>query len=505
MVPIGLSLLCLFYYLAFLVHLGEMFYRGSDVVANAAYGMTLFTEVHRAGWTVPKPAEMLLFGAAYGITRDLWAVHLVLILATALTVWAGCRLLTGQGEALAGCIAFSVFLTTLPRIFGATLSGGPGCLNVMFLFLALACMGRKDRPPHRILAVLFLSLANLSRPDSWPCAYLLVLALFAPRLPGGRRSGLNRRDFLFLVPLAMPLVWVLADWAFFGDPLYSTKIARSYAAEAILGRDLPTVPEAAQVLAYFPRLAKALFDLFSLSGWFSIRTGLVGVLCLAGAAAMLRRQPRTLLLVACLPGGTLLFYFVYALRGTLFRIEYVYTVFVSLLLIASAGLDGLCGLARRVRPAPVGRCLQAGLLCAALLTLTLEPYQKRVLAEKIPMFKQRALVSTMAEAAIDSLAEDIRRTGAAPIILTTQWVPGSRIALRLGTGKDIFLTERIVAKERMGRPEALPDFNGRTVYCCFLNQARRDVSEFLRRVMTQAARREVIYDRDGLVVLKCIY
>jgi hypothetical protein len=505
MVPIGPSLLCFLYYLAFLLHLGEMFYRGSDVVANAAYGMTLFTEVHRAGWTVPKPAEMLLFGAAYWITRDLWAVHLVLILATALTVWAGCRLLTRQGVGLAGCIAFSVFMTTLPRIFGATLSGGPGCLNVLFLFLALVCMDRTDPAPRRVLAVLFLSLAGLSRPDSWPCTYLLVFVLVAPRLLGGPRPGPNRGDLLLLLPLAMPLVWVLADWAFFGDPLYSTKIARTFAVEAVLGRDLPVDPEPEQVLAYFPRLAKALFDLFFLTGWFSIRTGLVGVLCLAGVFAVCRRDARALLLIACLPGGTLLFYFVYALRGTLFRIEYVYTVFVSLLLIASAGLDGLCGLARRVRPAPVGRCLQLGLLCAVLLALTLEPYEKKVLAEKIPTFQQRALVSTMAEAAIDSLAEDIRRTGAAPIILTTQWVPGSRIALRLGTGKDIFLTERIVAKERMGRPEALPDFTGRTVYYCFLNQARRDVSEFLRRVVTHASRREVLYDRDGLVVLKCMY
>ena len=93
MIPLGLSLLCFLYYVAFLLQFGEMFYKGSDVVANTAYGMTMFSEVHRAGWTVPKLTHMVLFGSVYWITGDLWFVHLVLIMATALTVWAGCRLI----------------------------------------------------------------------------------------------------------------------------------------------------------------------------------------------------------------------------------------------------------------------------------------------------------------------------------------------------------------------------------------------------------------------------
>ncbi len=186
MIPLGLSLLCFLYYVAFLLQYGEMFYKGSDVVANTAYGMTMFSDVHRAGWTVPKLAHMVLFGSVYWITGDLWFVHLVLIMATALTVWAGCRLIQKYDESPIGCLAFCVFMMTLPRTFGTTLSGGPGCINVMFLLLAIVCLDRIDRISHKILAVLFLSLANLTRPDSWPRTHLLVLLVVARGFSAGR-------------------------------------------------------------------------------------------------------------------------------------------------------------------------------------------------------------------------------------------------------------------------------------------------------------------------------
>jgi len=505
MIPIGLSLVCFLYYLAFLLQYGEMFYKGSDVVANTAYAMTLFKEVHRAGWTVPKPAQMLLFGSVYWITRDLWFIHLVLILATALTVWGGCRLIQEHYASPIGCIAFCTFMMTVPRTFDTTLAGGPGCMNMMFLLLAVVCVHRIDRKTHRILAVLFLSLANLTRPDSWPSTYLIVLLILALRLFDRKRPALKRADLAFLIPLAMPLVWVLVDWTVFGDPLYSMKIAQTYVAEAVRGKNLSGGPEPNRLAAYFPHVKKALFDLFSLAGWFSIRTGLVGILCVAGAVSMFRRKPRTLLLVACPLVGTLLFYFVYALRGTLFRIDYVYSAYVCVLLIASAGLGSLCGLARHVGPRLIGRFVQAGLACLVLLVLTVEPFQKKIVEVWIPIYKKRAEVAENADAAIEGLVEDVRRTAGTPIILTTQWIPASRISMRLGTGKDVFLVERLVSRERMGEPDILPEFKGRTVYCCFLNSARMDVALYLRTVMGQAARREVIYDKNGLVVLKCVY
>ena len=509
MIPLGLSVICFLYYVAFLLQYGEMFYKGSDVVANTAYGMTMFSEVHRAGWTVPKPAHMVLFGSVYWITENLWFVHLVLIMATVLTVWAGCRLIQKYDESPIGCLAFCTFMMTLPRTFGTTLSGGPGCINVMFLLLAIVCLDRIDRKSPPILAVLFLSLANLTRPDSWPCTYLLVLLVVALRLFGRKGPELNRADLMFLIPLGMPLLWVLVDWTVFGDPLYSVKIARTFVVEAVLGGKSPPGGGSGGggnvVAAYFPKVKSALFDLFSLSGWFSIRAGLVGLLAAAGTVTMLRKKPRTLLLVACPLAGTLLFYFVYALRGTLFRSDYVYSVHVCIILIASVGLGSLCGLALRARPRPLGRFLQGSLACLVLLALTVGPFQKKIVAEKIPVLKKRAALSVEANAAVEALVEDVGRTESTPIVLTTKWIAASRIAMRLGTGKDTFLAERLVSRERLGEPSLLPPLGGRTVYLCFLNTARRDVTQYLQRIMRQAERRDIIYDKAGLVVLKCSY
>ena len=77
--------------------------------------------------------------------------------------------------------------------------------------------------------------------------------------------------------------------------------------------------------------------------------------------------------------------------------------------------------------------------------------------------------------------------------------------MRLGTGKDTFLAERLVSRERLGESSLLPPLGGRTVYLCFLNTARRDVTQYLQRIMRQAERRDIIYDKAGLVVLKCSY
>jgi len=509
MIPLGLSLICFLYYMAFLFQFGEMFYKGSDVVSNTAYGTTMFSEVYRAGWTVPKLAHMVLFGSVYWITGDLWFVHMVLIMATALTVWAGCRLIQKVDESPIGCLAFGIFLMTLPRTFGTTLSGGPGCINVMFLLLAIICLDRIDRISYKILAVLFLSFANLTRPDSWPCTYFLVFLVVALRFFGRKGPELNRTDLMFLIPLGMPLLWVLVDWTVFGDPLYSVKIARTFVVEYLQGKkSLPGGGSGGgwnPVAAYFPRVKSAFFELFSLSGWFSVKTGLVGLLGVAGIVTMLRKEPRTLLLVACPLAGTLLFYFVYALRGTLFRPDYVYTVLVCTLLIASVGLGSLCGLAPRVRPRPLGRFLQGGLACLVLLALTVGPFQKKIVAEKIPVLKKRAAISVEVNAAVEALVEDVGRTESTPIILTTKWVASSRIAMRLGTGKDVFLVERLVTRERLGEPSLLPALEGRRAYLCFFNTAHRDVAEYLQRVMKQAERKDIIYDKAGLVVLKCSY
>ncbi len=504
MIPVGLALFCFLYYLVFLFHYGEMFYKGSDIVANTAYGMTMFSEVHRAGWTVPKPAHMLLFGSVYWLTRDLWFVHLTLIAATSLTVWAGCRLVQRHGAGSLGCLAFCLFMMTLPRTFGTTLSGGPGCVNVMFLFLAVVCLERMDQRRDQVLAVLFLSFASLTRPDSWPCTYLLVFLVIAFRLRGGRGTGLRRADLLFLIPLAMPLLWVFLDRAVFGDPLYSVKIARAFVEETLKKKSGSGGPEPNVVLFFLPKLKTVLLDLFSLPEGPSLRAGLVGLLGAAGAVTMFRRNRVNLLLVGCLLFGTLLFYFVYALRGTLFRSDYVYTLFACAILVTSIGLASLCGLAGRALP-PAGRYLPVAVAVSVLLYLTLEPYQEKVIGERLPVLEERAALSVQADAAVDALVEDVKRSGVAPVVLTTKWISTSRVAMRLGTGKDLFLVERLVSRARLGKGLRLPTLEGRTVYICFLNTARRDVALFLKSIIAGANRKEILHSEGGLAVVKCTY
>ena len=70
----------------FLFRYGEIFGKGSGVVSNVAYGMTMFQGVHQANWSVPKPAQMLLFGLIYWITGNLWFIHVLFAVAGALLV-----------------------------------------------------------------------------------------------------------------------------------------------------------------------------------------------------------------------------------------------------------------------------------------------------------------------------------------------------------------------------------------------------------------------------------
>jgi hypothetical protein len=92
-----------------------------------------------------------------------------------------------------------------------------------------------------------------------------------------------------------------------------------------------------------------------------------------------------------------------------------------------------------------------------------------------------------------------------PIVLTTKWIATSRVAMRLGTGKDLFLVERLVSRARRGKESGLPPLKGRTVYCCFLNTARRDVGLYLKNIIAKADGTEMIHNQGGLVVLKCTH
>ena len=119
--------------------------------------------------------------------------------------------------------------------------------------------------------------------------------------------------------------------------------------------------------------------------------------------------------------------------------------------------------------------------------------------------KGRAALSVKANAAIEALVEEMRRTGCTPIILSSRWIAPARIALRLGTGKDTFLIERLVSRERLGEPSLLPPLRGRTVYLCGPDRANMDEVQYLQRLSRQAERRDTIYEADRVVIVKWTY
>jgi hypothetical protein len=504
-IPAGLALACLCTYLIFLIRYGEMFYWGSDLVANTAYGVTLFSGVLSAGWAVPKPAEMFLFGTIYRMTGSLWFIHLAVIGVTALTVWAGCRLILRHYGSPLGCIAFFVFMTALPKAFNATLAGGAGVLNAMFLLLAILCLSRPGRRADRILALVFLSMANLSRPDSWPCTLLIILLFLLSKVRGPNGPGWTWSDLWFLVPLGMPLIWAGVGAAFFGDPLYSMHVARNFTAEVYADASQPAGGGAPKVSRFLPHLQSSLFGLFSVPGWLSARTAVLTLLTLTGMGAMLRKDARTLLLIGCPIGGTLLFYFLYALMGSLFRADYLYALLVFTALITSVGVGAAAGLARKLPPRRWSGWAQTGIAGAILLFLAAGAVRGEIVSDVLPQLRNRAAAARWSRPAVERLVEDIRRGGGAgtPIVLSTHAVPPSRIALRLGTGKGLYLVERLVGKQRVGEHNALPALKGRTVYYCFQEPLPEDVGEFLRPLIEVAPECKAIYRHQGLMILKC--
>ena len=515
LVPAAGAAACLLFYLGFLVHYGDMFYWGSDVVVNTAYGVTLFSGVLKSGWTVPKPAEMFLLGTIYRLFGDLRAIHVAFIVATALTAWAGCRLILRHFASTLACAVFVASLIALPHVFRATLIGGPGVLSTVFLLLAVLSLsgmrarGESREPAGRgpfIASLVFLALANLARPDCWPATLLLVCAFVLME----RRERAPRRwapsDLWFLVPLAMPLVWIAVGAIWFGDPMYSMNIARDFVAEAASEVGPAADPQdAAHAALFLPHLQAKLFQLFSIARPISLATLIVLASLVLGAREMIRRNARIALLSGCPIAGTLGFYYLYALRGMLFRPDYIYAVLIFALLAVSVGLAVIVGPARKLPLRGLRPALPYAIAAVLLALWLAAPVKKETAAEMLPVLKMRATQAKWSRAAVERVAEDVRESRATPIILGTQWIPPSRIALELGTGKDIYLAERVIGKLRTDEGDVLPDHAGRTVYYCFIEPPPQGLADYLRPLIEGAASREILFRQEGLLVYKCKY
>ena len=124
LVPMVISLACFACLASYLVRFGEVFGRGSDMVGNTAYGVTMFTDVIRTGWGVPKPSHMILFGLIYWVTGSLWLINILFVVAAALLIYFACRIMGRNYGVLVPYLVFAAFVMMTPFSFGTAVRGG---------------------------------------------------------------------------------------------------------------------------------------------------------------------------------------------------------------------------------------------------------------------------------------------------------------------------------------------------------------------------------------------
>jgi hypothetical protein len=495
-IPMIISLICFAYLASFLVRFGEVFGRGSDMVSNTAYGRTMFGDVYCAGWSVPKPSQMILFGLTYRITGSLWFVNILFVVAAALLIYFACRIIGRNYGVPVPYMVFAALVVMTPFSFGAAVGGGSGLLNTLFTFIALAYTEDLSRLRNRVLVIIFLSMASLTRPENWVNTYLVIFCLFALKYAPRNRPGFSKSDLLLLIPLTMPLTWHLMDYAVFGNIFYGRWLAQRFAIEYATRHD-------AFEWHKYPGMVKAgFFQTFYLSSWLSIRTITMIILSLVGVVTIFIKQRRMLLLLACSFFGTIAFYFVAYINEMLFLSRFMYYNYIFIFFVISVGIAQLCSFFLYIPVRYLRNAVQIALACAIVLYIVYTPFKTGVMGSLIPGFKARAEVVRKENRAIRALAEDVE-PGDKPVILTTLYIACSRIVLELGTGKDIYLMERVVGLERLGVKDYLPDFEGRTIYLAYHGSVSGNIRDLIERIEKNARKVETIFQGDGLEIRKC--
>ena len=124
---------------------------------------------------------------------------------------------------LVALVAVAVLLTRADLDFYAL----RGVVDVPFLALVFgAAVLEVARPRRGVPVIVLLGLAGLLRPEAWVLsgAYVLWMAWGAP----DRLGALLRYGAMAAVA---PVLWLLADWAVTGEPLYSLTSTREVAGE----------------------------------------------------------------------------------------------------------------------------------------------------------------------------------------------------------------------------------------------------------------------------------
>ena len=498
LIPMIISLVCFAYLASFLVRFGEVFGRGSDMVSNTAYGRTMFGDVYCAGWSVPKPAQMMLFGLTYQITGSLWFVNMLFVVAAALLIYFACRIMGNNYGMGIPYLIFAAFVVMTPFSFSVSVRGGSGLLNTLFTFIALAYIQDLHRLKERILVIIFLSVACLTRPENWLTTYLIIFCVLAIKYLPKSRPKFIKSDVLLLIPLTMPFVWHIIDGTVFGNLSYGRWLAQRFAIEYATRHD-------AFEWHKYPGMVKdGFFHAFSLSRFLSTRTITLIVLALVGIITMFIEQRRMLVFLACSFLGTIAFYFVAYINEMLFLSRFLYYNYIFIFLAVSIGIAQLSRVVLHVPVRYFNRGLQVVVACAVVLFIVHTPFKTDVMGSMIPGLKSRADVVKKENRAVRALVGEAK-TIDKPVILTTLHIACSRVALELGTGRDIYLAERVVGLESLGVKDYLPDLTGRTVYLAYHKSVGGRIRELIQRIEKNAKEIETIFDADGLQIRKCSY
>jgi hypothetical protein len=487
-----------FAYLAgFLLRFGEVFDTGSDVVNNTAYGHTLFDHVYRAGWSAPKPVEMLLFGLLYRVSGSLWVVNMLFVVATALLIYYGCRIIGRTDGTFAPCLVFAALVAMMPLSFSVAVHGGSGLPNTLFAFMGLAYASDLNRLRDRIVMVVCLSAASLARPENWVSACLIILCVLGLTLQRPYRYSLRRHDLLLVIPLIMPVVWHLIDYGVFGNFFYSKWLAHRYAIE------YETSHHGSEWFRYPALVKDAFYETLHVPSWRSVRAVVLVVLALMGARAIFMRQRRMLLFLACLFCGTIAFYFVVYLSGLLIFPRFFYCAYIVVLILVAVGVGQIASVAPEMLGGRWRSAVRVAMV-GAVVAFLLGPFGSELLAERIPELRNVAEDVAQQSKAVNALVHHAR-SDSRPVILSTLSIAPARIALALHTGRDIYLAERVVGVERLGVTDHLPLLEGRAIYLAYGDGEDSSVAALLASIEKKAKRIEILLDEGGVRVRKCVY
>jgi hypothetical protein len=442
---------------------------------------------------------MLIFGTTYWITKSLWFVNVVSIAAAALLIYYACRIMDRKYGVPIPFLVFAAFMMMTPFSFSATLGSGSGLLNTLIIFIALLYINKLSSLKNRIIVVVFLSMANLTRPDNWVSKYLMLFFIFTLKYLPGNRPKFDKYDLLFLIPMGMPIVWHLMDYAVFGDLFYSRKVAQRFVTEYARSNNVFDWHK-------YPGMVKSsFFNTFYLSSWLSVKTlGLIA-LCIIGIVTMFIKQRRTLLFMACPFFGTIAFYFVTYVNEMLFMGRFLFYNYIFIFFVLSVGIAQLSSFVLHIPVRYLRNFIRVAVACLIVFLIVHKPFKAKIIDSMIPGFKNRSVTVKKENEAVRAIKNDVNLNGDNCVIFTTLYVACSRISLELRTGRDVYLLERLVGLQKLGVKDFLPDLRNRTAYLAYHGSVGGNIGELIQKIEKEAGKTEAIFDEGGLNICKCFY